>query len=45
MDDIARLDPRIQVTDQGAGAISVAGMNNRYNTISVDGCRRATRSA
>lgn len=37
MDDIARLDPRIQVTDQGSGAISVAGVNNRYNTISVDG--------
>ncbi len=37
LDDIARLDPRIQVTDQGSGAISVAGVNNRYNNISVDG--------
>jgi hypothetical protein len=37
LDDIARLDPRIQVTDQASGAISVAGINNRYNTISVDG--------
>jgi hypothetical protein len=37
VDDIARLDPRIQVTDAGDGSISVAGVNNRYNTISVDG--------
>ena len=37
LDDIARLDPRIQVTDAGNGAISVAGVNNRYNNISVDG--------
>lgn len=37
LDDVARLDPRIQVTDQASGAISVAGVNNRYNSISVDG--------
>ena len=37
LDDIARLDPRIQVTDAGNGSISVAGVNNRYNNISVDG--------
>ena len=37
LDDIARLDPRIQVVDAGNGSISVAGVNNRYNTISVDG--------
>lgn len=37
IDDVARLDPRIQVLDQGSGAISVAGVNNRFNTISVDG--------
>ena len=37
LDDIARLDPRIQVIDAGDGSISVAGVNNRYNTISVDG--------
>ncbi|UOV09726.1 carboxypeptidase regulatory-like domain-containing protein [Pseudoxanthomonas sp. F37] len=37
VDDVARLDPRIQVTDQASGAISVAGVNNRFNTISVDG--------
>ncbi|HBK46819.1 MAG TPA: Oar protein [Xanthomonadaceae bacterium] len=37
LDDVARLDPRIQVTDPANGAISVAGINNRYNRISVDG--------
>jgi len=37
IDDVARLDPRITVTDQGTGAISAAGMNNRYNNIAVDG--------
>src|SRR5207342_839508 len=37
IDDIARLDPRITVTDQGDGSISAAGQNSRYNNISVDG--------
>ena len=37
IDDIARLDPRIQVTDQNDGSISVAGQPNRYNNITVDG--------
>jgi hypothetical protein len=37
LDDIARLDPRITVTDSADGTISVAGQNNRYNNISVDG--------
>jgi len=37
LDDIARLDPRITVTDSSDGTISVAGQNNRYNNISVDG--------
>lgn len=37
LDDIARIDPRINVTDQGDGSISLAGQNNRYNNISVDG--------
>lgn len=37
LDDVARLDPRISVTDQASGAISVAGVNNRFNNISVDG--------
>ena len=37
LDDAARMDPRVTVIDQAGGAISVAGVNNRYNTISVDG--------
>ena len=37
IDDIVRLDPRIQVMDQGVGSFSAAGMNNRYNLLSVDG--------
>ncbi|HVC18250.1 MAG TPA: carboxypeptidase regulatory-like domain-containing protein [Rhodanobacter sp.] len=37
IDDIARLDPRINVTDQGDGSISANGQPNRYNNISVDG--------
>src|SRR5690606_25986145 len=37
LDDVARLDPRITVIDQGGGSISVAGINNRFNSISVDG--------
>lgn len=34
--DIARLDPRIVVTDRGSGAMSAMGQNSRYNNISVD---------
>ncbi len=37
LDDIARLDPRITVTDQNDGSISLAGQNNRFNQITVDG--------
>jgi hypothetical protein len=37
LDEIARLDPRINITDQGDGVISVAGQNGRYNNITVDG--------
>ncbi|HET6431788.1 TonB-dependent receptor [Dyella sp.] len=37
VDDVARLDPRITVLDQGVGSISANGMNNRYNNIAVDG--------
>jgi len=37
IDDIVRLDPRVNVTDQGVGAISAVGQNNRYNNIAVDG--------
>jgi hypothetical protein len=35
--DIARLDPRVTISDRGEGAISTMGMNNRYNSITVDG--------
>ncbi len=37
IDDIARLDPRINITDQNNGSISVSGQNNRFNNITVDG--------
>ncbi len=37
IDDIVRLDPRINVTDPGDGSISAMGLPNRYNDISVDG--------
>ncbi len=37
IDDIARLDPRINVTNQGDGSISAMGLPNRYNSINVDG--------
>jgi len=37
LDDVVRLDPRITVTDQNDGSFSLAGQNNRYNEISVDG--------
>ncbi len=37
IDDIARLDPRITVVDQGDGSISAMGLPNRFNNISVDG--------
>ncbi len=37
IDDIARLDPRVIVTNQGDGSISAMGLPNRYNNISVDG--------
>jgi hypothetical protein len=35
--DIARLDPRIVITDRGDGSMSTMGQNSRYNNISVDG--------
>src|SRR3546814_853310 len=34
--NIARLDPRIVITDRDRGAISAMGQNNRYNSITVD---------
>ena len=35
--DIARLDPRIVITDRGDGSMSALGQNSRYNRITVDG--------
>jgi len=35
--DIARLDPRVSITDRGDSSISAMGQNSRYNNISVDG--------
>ncbi|HEY8010405.1 MAG TPA: carboxypeptidase regulatory-like domain-containing protein [Rudaea sp.] len=37
IDDVVRLDPRVTVIDQGVGAFSAVGQNNRYNNIAVDG--------
>jgi hypothetical protein len=34
--DVARLDPRVVITDQSRGEISALGQNSRYNNISVD---------
>ncbi len=34
--DVARLDPRVVVTDQARGEISALGQNSRFNNISVD---------
>ncbi len=35
--DFARMDPRITVLDKEENTISVAGQNNRYNNIAIDG--------
>ncbi len=37
LQDYARTDPRLAQTDKGGGAISAAGQNNRYNSITIDG--------
>lgn len=37
LQDYARLDPRVSQTDKDRGEISVAGQNNRFNSITVDG--------
>ncbi len=37
LQDYARLDPRISQTDKDRGEITVAGQNNRFNTITIDG--------
>ncbi|MEO5624413.1 MAG: carboxypeptidase regulatory-like domain-containing protein [Dokdonella sp.] len=34
--DVARLDPRIVVSDRGDGSMSANGQNSRFNRISVD---------
>lgn len=35
--DIARLDPNINLTNKGRGEISALGQNSRYNNITIDG--------
>jgi hypothetical protein len=37
INDFLRLDPRISQTDKGTGAISAAGQNSRFNSVTIDG--------
>lgn len=37
LNDYVRLDPRITQVDKGTGAISAAGQNSRYNSVTIDG--------
>lgn len=37
--DIARLDPLVSVDETNEGAISIAGTNNRYNSLTIDGIK------
>jgi outer membrane receptor protein involved in Fe transport len=37
INDYVRLDPRVTQIDKSNGAISVAGQNNRYNSVTIDG--------
>ncbi len=37
--DIARLDPRVSVDPTNDGAITIAGTNNRFNSLTIDGIR------
>ena len=37
LQDYARTDPRLAQTDKDAGAISAAGQNTRFNSITIDG--------
>ena len=37
LQDYARTDPRVSQTDKERGEISVAGLNSRYNKITIDG--------
>ncbi len=39
--DIARIDPKAWVDPTNSDALEVAGVNNRYNTITVDGVRQS----
>lgn len=37
--DIARLDPLVSVDPTNSGAISIAGVNNRFNSLTIDGIK------
>lgn len=37
--DIARLDPMVTVDATNGGAISIAGTNNRFNSLTIDGIK------
>jgi outer membrane receptor for ferrienterochelin and colicin len=37
INDYVRLDPRITQVDKSTGAISAAGQNSRYNSVTIDG--------
>ncbi|MEL6754095.1 MAG: TonB-dependent receptor, partial [Pseudomonadota bacterium] len=37
--DIARLDPLVSVDPTNGGAISIAGTNNRFNSLTIDGIK------
>lgn len=37
--DIARLDPLVTVDETNGGAISIAGTNNRFNSLTIDGIK------
>ena len=39
INDYARLDPRVTITDKTNGETSVGGQNGRYNSIQIDGVR------
>jgi len=37
--DIARLDPLVTVDETNGGAITIAGTNNRFNSLTIDGIK------
>src|SRR5688572_26407032 len=39
--DVVRIDPKAWVDPTNADALEIAGVNNRYNTITVDGVRQS----